>query len=183
MPRVVAGSAGGLYLDVPKKYDIRPTLDRIKGVIFSSLAERIPDTNVLDLYAGTGGLGIEALSRGAASAVFVEENAEATQCIKNNLTKCHLEGGKVYHQSVSRFVNEHISDKYDIIFADPPYDKTNKDTVKVPLLEMVRPMLCAGGIFVLEHYRTKIAPEEVGYEVIRHRNYGETCLTFWKLST
>ncbi len=85
-------SAGGLHLKSPKRHPLRPTQDRIRQVIFSSLAEVIPDARVLDLFAGTGSLGIEALSRGAASATFVEENKEAVQCIRDNLAHCKLQG-------------------------------------------------------------------------------------------
>jgi len=82
--RVIAGSAGGIQLDVPKS-GVRPTMDRVKAAIFSSLGELVPGARVLDLFAGTGALGLEALSRGAASALFVEENAAAISAIERNL--------------------------------------------------------------------------------------------------
>src|SRR5271163_131860 len=91
--RVISGSAGGLHLKSPKRHALRPTQDRIRQVIFSSLAEIVPGARVLDLYAGTGSFGIEALSRGAASATFVEQDREAVQCIRDNLTHFHLQGG------------------------------------------------------------------------------------------
>src|ERR1700679_1405556 len=90
--RVISGIAGGLHLKSPKRHQLRPTQDRIRQVIFSSLADFVPGTRVLDLYAGTGSFGIEALSRGAAAATFVEQDREAVQCIRDNLTHCRLEG-------------------------------------------------------------------------------------------
>ena len=84
--RVIAGSAGGIRLDVPKN-EIRPTMDRVKAAIFSSLGERVIGARVLDLFAGTGALGLEALSRGAASAMFVEENRQAVRAIESNLSE------------------------------------------------------------------------------------------------
>src|SRR5476649_1244256 len=90
--RVISGTAGGLHLKSPKRHALRPTQDRIRQVIFSSLAEVVPGARVLDLYAGTGSFGIEALSRGAASATFVEQDKEAVQCIRDNLVHCRLQG-------------------------------------------------------------------------------------------
>src|SRR5471030_526640 len=90
--RVISGTAGGLHLKSPKRHELRPTQDRIRQVIFSSLAEVVPCARVLDLYAGTGSFGIEALSRGAASATFVEQEAEAVECIRENLLHCRLQG-------------------------------------------------------------------------------------------
>src|SRR6202453_4643826 len=90
--RVISGTAGGLHLKSPKRHALRPTQDRIRQVIFSSLAEVVPGARVLDLYAGTGSFGIEALSRGAAAATFVEQDKEAVQCIRDNLSPRHLQG-------------------------------------------------------------------------------------------
>jgi hypothetical protein len=105
--RVIAGVAGGIQLDVPKT-NVRPTMDRVKAAIFSSLGERIIGARVLDLFAGTGGLGIEALSRGAASALFVEDNAAAIGAIERNLTRTKLQG-QIRRQDVfcfSGFIKE-----------------------------------------------------------------------------
>src|ERR1700722_2499175 len=118
--RVVAGSEGGMHLFTPKT-DIRPTMDRVKAAIFSSLGEKVIGARVLDLFAGTGGLGIEALSRGSASAVFVEKNAQAVEAIKRNFTKTGLQGA-VQQADVFSFLDRLAAPAvYDIIFADPPY--------------------------------------------------------------
>jgi len=178
--RVISGTAGGLHLKSPKRHALRPTQDRIRQVIFSSLAEVVPGARVLDLYAGTGSFGIEALSRGAASATFVEQEKEAVQCIRDNLVHCHLQGD-VRQADVASYLSTPPSEPFDLIFADPPYVKSMGRLDDDPLLTELIPFLAPDGLFVWEHYagqRLEIA----GYwEVMRHRDYGETGLTFLRL--
>src|ERR1700678_854505 len=121
--RVISGTAGGLHLKSPKRHALRPTQDRIRQVIFSSLAEKVPGSRVLDLYAGTGSFGIEALSRGAAAATFVEQEKEAGQCIRDNLAHCHLQGD-VRQGDVLAYLEKPPAQEFDLIFADPPYIKS-----------------------------------------------------------
>src|SRR5215467_6928310 len=121
--RVIAGSAGGVRLAVPKR-GVRPTMDRVKGAIFSSLGDAIVRARVLDLFAGTGALGIEALSRGAAAAVFVEEDRQSAEVLEKNLTKTKLKG-RIRNQDVFDFLRRTLNTgEFQIIFADPPYEKT-----------------------------------------------------------
>src|ERR687887_476879 len=121
--RVIAGSAGGIRLAVPK-HGVRPTMDRVKAAIFSSLGDAVIGARVLDLFAGSGALGIEALSRGASSVVFVEADRESAEIIEGNLAKTNLKG-RVQQQDVFDFLR-HASgaEMFHIIFADPPYEKT-----------------------------------------------------------
>ncbi|PYK75968.1 MAG: 16S rRNA (guanine(966)-N(2))-methyltransferase RsmD, partial [Verrucomicrobia bacterium] len=121
--RVIAGSAGGIRLAVPKR-GVRPTMDRVKAAIFSSLGDAVAGARVLDLFAGSGALGIEALSRGASFAMFVEEDRQSAEIIERNLAKTKLKG-RVRQQDVFDFLR-HISgaETFQIIFADPPYEKT-----------------------------------------------------------
>src|ERR1041384_253924 len=100
--RVIAGSAGGIQLEVPKR-GVRPTMDRVRAAIFSSLGDKVIGAHVLDLFAGSGGLGIEALSRGAASAMFVDHDRQAIDVIEQNLQKTKLQG-KTRQQDVFEFV-------------------------------------------------------------------------------
>ena len=178
--RVISGSAGGLHLKSPKRHQLRPTQDRIRQVIFSSLAELIPGARVLDLYAGTGSFGIEALSRGAASATFVEQDREAVQCIRDNLTHCHLEGD-VRQGDVSTFLATPSALKFDLIFADPPYTKErgllDHDSLLASLLGHISP----AGHFVWEHYAQQRLEDAGDWEVVRQKSYGETGLTFLRL--
>jgi 16S rRNA (guanine966-N2)-methyltransferase len=179
--RVISGTAGGLQLKSPKKHPLRPTQDRIRGAIFSSLAERIPGARVLDLYAGTGSFGIEALSRGAESAVFVEQEPEAAQCIRDNLLHCKLAGGEVRVEDVATFLRTPPQKRFNLIFADPPYEKSRGALDGDPLLELLPDFLATDGLFVWEHYAGRRLENSTRWEVIRHRKYGETGLSFIRL--
>ena len=174
--RVIAGSAGGIRLSVPDT-DVRPTMDRVKAAIFSSLGDRIIDARVLDLFAGTGALGIEALSRGAASAVFVEENRAAVRTIEQNLVRTKLRG-PVRQQEVFAFLEAvRPNERYDIILADPPYEKTkNGGEFTRSLLENGRlhDLLEPGGIFVLEKRPEEKLITPALWQIIRAKKYGAT---------
>ena len=178
--RVIAGSAGGIRLEVPKTA-VRPTMDRVKAAIFSSLGEEIIGARVLDLFAGTGGLGIEALSRGAASVLFVEEEAFAVSAIERNLARAKLEG-RVRKQDVFAFLRTaQVAEPFRVIFADPPYDKTKSGEQFTQLLlgsvELAR-MLEPSGIFVLEKRPEEKMPPAPLWKVSRDRRYGATEVLF-----
>ena len=178
--RVIAGAAGGLRLEAPKT-GVRPTMDRVKAAIFSSLGEEVIGAKVLDLFAGTGALGIEALSRGAASALFVEEDSTAIAAIEQNLARTNL-NGHVRRQDVFAFLRSSQSrEPFRIIFADPPYEKTKsggeftrsllEDT---HLAEMIEP----AGTFVLEKRPAEEMPPTPLWEITRARKYGATEVLF-----
>jgi 16S rRNA (guanine966-N2)-methyltransferase len=177
--RVISGSAGGLLLKSPKRHALRPTQDRIRQVIFSSLAETIPGARVLDLYAGTGSFGIEALSRGAASAVFVEQEPEAVQCIRDNLKHCKLAGAEVRETDVLAYLDR-APEQFDLIFADPPYTKKPGRLDDEPFLDKIAARLAPDGIFVWEHFADQKLHNCEQWLLLRHRVYGETGLTFLK---
>jgi 16S rRNA (guanine966-N2)-methyltransferase len=122
--RIIAGSARGIHLDIPG-HDIRPTTELTRGAIFSALADRIPGARVLDLFAGSGALGLEALSRGAGVVCFVESNARCIRAIQNNLQKTHLTG-EIRKEDVFHFLRRD-QQEWDLIFADPPYAKYTGD--------------------------------------------------------
>ena len=172
--RVIAGSAGGVRLAVPKR-GVRPTMDRVKAAIFSSLGEAIIGARVLDLFAGSGALGIEALSRGAASAIFLEE------AIEKNLAKTKLKG-RVRHQDVFDFLRQRSdAEKFQIVFADPPYEKTDRDeshTEKLLNNESLPQLLEPNGIFVLEKRPTETLPQTEFWRVLRQKTYGATEVLF-----
>ena len=178
--RVISGSAGGLHLKSPKRHALRPTQDRIRQVIFSSLAERIPGARVLDLFAGTGSFGIEALSRGAASATFIEQDAEAVQCIRDNLAHCHLQGD-VRKADAFAFLSQEPAEKFDIIFVDPPYTKSVGTLDNDPLLWKTASLLAPDGLFLWEHYAGQRVDNAGPWEIVRDKSYGETALTFLQL--
>lgn len=178
--RVIAGLAGGIRLDVPKN-DVRPTMDRVKAAIFSSLGEEIIGARVLDLFAGTGALGIEALSRGAASALFVEENSAAIAAIERNLARTKLEG-QIRRQDVFSFLRSAPTrETFRIIFADPPYEKAKSGSEFTSLLlddPRLAEILEPSGIFVLEKRPAEQMPELPLWNVTRARAYGATEVLF-----
>ena len=178
--RVIAGRAGGVRLAVPHR-GVRPTMDRVKAAIFSSLGDAIIGAHVLDLFAGSGALGIEALSRGAGSVLFVEEDRQSIDVIEKNLAKTRIEA-RVRQQSVFDFLR-HPSEieKFDIIFADPPYEKTNSGerfTEKLLTSEELPQLIEPPGIFVLEKHPVEALPETGLWKLIRRKRYGATEVLF-----
>jgi len=177
--RVIAGSAGGVRLAVPKR-GVRPTMDRVKAAIFSSLGEAIIGARVLDLFAGSGALGIETLSRGAASAIFVENDRQSAQAIEKNLAKTKLKG-RVRHQDVFDFLRQRSNaEKFQIVFADPPYEVYGGEshTEKLVNSESLPQFLEPNGIFVLEKRPTDTLPETKVWRVLRQKTYGATEVLF-----
>lgn len=179
--RIIAGEARGLTLSPPPK-DIRPTMDRVRAAIFSSLGDAVPGARVLDLFAGSGAMGIEALSRGAESALFVEANPECVRCIKGNLQRAHLEA-PVQAMDAMKFLELYAAPgSFDLIFADPPYSKAagsrdfSAELVRHPgLAASLRP----GGIFVLERFTAKDEPSSPLLVCHRVRRYGETEVAYF----
>ncbi len=183
--RIIAGRAGGIRLDVPKR-QVRPTMDRVKAAIFSSLGERVIGARVLDLFAGTGALGIEALSRGASSARFVDHDREAVAAIERNLVKSKFDG-RVSKRDVFDFLRRPVSTQnYDIIFADPPYERMRDNRSFSDLLlksEHLIHLTDPVGIFVLEKAPSEKISETELWRVIRAKTYGATEVLFLNRST
>lgn len=125
--RIIAGKAGRVAIKVPPAV-ARPTTDFVRQAIFSMLAAKVEGARVLDLFAGSGAIGLEALSRGAASCVFVDEHRQAAATITGNLAKTRLEGGRVVKADVSSFLKRDNA-TYHLIFADPPYWKQDRKSV------------------------------------------------------
>jgi 16S rRNA (guanine966-N2)-methyltransferase len=178
--RVIAGSAGGIRLAVPKR-GVRPTMDRVKAAIFSSLGDAVIRARVLDLFAGSGALGIEGLSRGAASVVFVERDGQSAEIIKRNLVKTKLKG-RIRQQDVFDFLrNASGAELFDIVFADPPYEKTEEGerfTQKLLANEELPRLMDADGIFVLERRPAEALPQMKQWHLVRQKTYGATEVLF-----
>ncbi|MFZ4682902.1 MAG: RsmD family RNA methyltransferase, partial [Terrimicrobiaceae bacterium] len=168
--RIIAGSAGGLALTRPPD-DVRPTMDRVRAAIFSSLGDAVPGARVLDLFAGSGAMGIEALSRGAASAVFVDANPRSAACVKTNLRRTGLDGS-VQTMDAMKFLELYASEQFDLIFADPPYAKKSDDRdfatelLRLPALATALP---SGGTFVLERLAGAKDPADCVLSLVRAR--------------
>ena len=179
--RVVAGSAGGTKLDVPK-HGVRPTMDRVKAAIFSSLADKVIGEKILDLFAGSGALGIEALSRGASSVLFVDEDRQSIAAIEKNLAKTQL-AGRVRQQDVFSFLKNAAAaaEKFQIVFADPPYDKMKSGesfTEKLLDNKTLPRLLEPHGVFVLEKRPSEELPPTKLWQVSRRKTYGATEVLF-----
>ena len=184
--RVVGGIAGGIPLHVPKT-DLRPTMDVVKNAIFSSLAGFVPDARVLDLFAGTGGLGIEALSRGAASCIFVESDRRACDSIRRNLEKTKLSGGEIICADALRWIARNAQPAaFDLILADPPYARGDgeRDIAKELIaLAEIRGALAADGLFILEHRPGEPLPLGTEWECTRDKRYGATAVAFLRATS
>jgi 16S rRNA (guanine966-N2)-methyltransferase len=172
--RIIAGSAGGRPLKAPPD-GLRPTMDRVRGAVFSSLGDLVPDARVLDLFAGSGGMGIEALSRGANEAVFVDSNERCVRCIRENLRMAQVDA-VVQAMDAFRFIDLYAGDNaFDIVFADPPYAKKPTDTDHATTLassEKLAAALKPGGLFVLEKQRGGPAMPETVFQLVRAKRYG-----------
>ncbi|QSR84888.1 RsmD family RNA methyltransferase [Methylacidimicrobium sp. B4] len=177
--RVISGTAGGLRLDVPRGVEIRPALDRVKGAIFSSLGEWIIGKRVLDLYAGTGSLGIESLSRGASEATFVDLAAACCRAIRNNLAKTGF-SGRVIEVDALRFLSRDPH-RYDLVFASPPYEKREILIDDHPLLSLVAPRLAPHGLFLWEFFRRNRLERPGPWNIRWQRRAGETVVVMMEL--
>jgi 16S rRNA (guanine(966)-N(2))-methyltransferase RsmD len=173
--RVITGSARGRRLKELQGMDTRPTTDKVKEGLFSIIQFDIEGRRVLDLFAGTGQLGIEALSRGAAEAVFVEKRMDAVRLVKENLTLCQLQDQARVHAGDS-LAYLRSGEKFDLIFLDPPYGSNLLDQA----LEMIATFdICrAHGIIVAESAADKVLPALAPpYRLYREYRYGQIKLT------
>ena len=178
--RVIAGRARGIRLAAPGP-GTRPLADRVKQTLFAILEPRLEGARVLDLFAGSGAAGIEALSRGAAAATFVERDAGAVAVIRANLARTRLggPGAVVVRDEALRWLGRTPGpgDGFDIVLADPPYDQPD---LLVAVLEAVGPWLATGARVVAKHFWRDAPPAGVGLLASeRERRFGETALTFY----
>lgn len=177
--RVITGKARGVALKTPDGMLTRPTADRVKEALFSILNFDIPGADVLDLFGGTGQLGIEALSRGARHAVFVDAREDACKLIRENLRRTKLEGeGRVVRSDYLDYLNR-CPDQYNIIFLDPPYGEDFLETALKRITEI--DILQFDGIIVTERPLGKELPMEFdGYTRSRDYKYGKTLLALYR---
>lgn len=171
--RVIAGSAKRTQLKTVEGMDTRPTTDRIKETLFNMLAPSLYDSNFLDLFAGSGGIGIEALSRGAARAVFVEQNKKAMDCVKENLKKTHFEDRSQTMQMdvLSALKRMEGKETFEYIFMDPPYNHEWERLVLEYLADSS--LLTDDGVIIVEASKeTEINYiEDLGFELIKIKDY------------
>ena len=175
--RIIAGDRKGHTIYAPKGRDTRPTSDRVRENVFNIVAPWVEGARVLDLYAGSGAMGLEALSRGAAGVVFVEADRDAVRAIERNLDKLRLTGATVVRtEAMTGLAQEATAGrKYDLVLVDPPYAMTDFDT----LARYLPRVLADNGLAVLESAaRTK--PELAGLAVRTTRKYGSTRVTVFE---
>ena len=181
--RVIAGSAKGIRLRAPGP-GTRPIADRVKQTLFAILEPELPDAHVLDLFAGSGAGGIEALSRGAASAVFVEKDQGAAAVIEANLRATALAGpaATIIRWDVIRWLAEAAgTTPFDLVLVDPPYAETQVLGRVLAILGETDRLLAPEARVVAKHFWRDRPPERVGMLAVeRERRFGETALTFYR---
>ena len=179
--RITGGEFGGRNLKVPKTDAIRPTQDRVREALFSMLQTEVPGCGFLDLFAGSGAVGIEALSRGAKRAAFVEANARHLAALRENLALLGTAAGDVIRADVYRWIATYAGPGFDIGFADPPYALgEEKGYASVLATLAARGVIREGGLFVAEMTAVQKAEETPGWELLRDRTYGKTRLCVWR---
>ena len=177
--RVISGSARGVQLRTPEGLKTRPTADRVKEAMFSIIQFDIPCSKVLDLFGGTGQLGIEALSRGASASYFIDESEQACKLIKENLQKTKLsDKANVIRSDYASFLKS-TREKFDIIFLDPPYAEVFLENSLKMITEI--DILQSGGIIVTERPLGKeLLCEFHGYIRSKDYKYGNTLVTIYR---
>jgi 16S rRNA (guanine966-N2)-methyltransferase len=175
--RIIAGKAGRTAIKVPSEV-ARPTTDFVRQAIFSILGETIFDARVLDLFCGSGALGLEALSRGAASCVFVDEHRRAVSVTEENIKKARLEGGRTVKAEVFAFLKRDTA-TYDLILADPPYWKGYGDTdlvAKLLSMDQLPTRLAEGGHLIAEISSSQPTPSSPNFNLLDRREYGSSAI-------
>ena len=186
MPRVITGKYRGAVLFAPKGDNTRPTTDKVKEALFSMIQMRVPDSNVLDLFSGTGQIGIEAVSRGAESAVMVDKAGSAISIINRNLEKIRAEKDPAFRviKGSAAMALEKLGQegkKFDIIFMDPPYKIAHSAAVEAADLINRYNLLAEGGVFIVEHSSEEpFVTNVINLKFNRSCSYGLTMLTFFE---
>lgn len=181
--RVISGKARGLKLNAPKNDDVRPTTDRVKESLFNIINPYIMDSEILDLFAGTGSLGIECLSRGANKCVFIDNSKESINIVKSNIKKARVENESIVMNLDFKSAIKSLAlknQRFDVIFMDPPY---YKNMFNDALSEIDNNnILKEDGIIIVEHDTKDKFPDDIGrlYKS-REKKYGNTTITFYKM--
>lgn len=183
--KIIAGQAKGLSLLVPKG-EVRPTQDRIREALFNILNPILPGARVLDLFCGTGAVGLEALSRGAARACMVDAARASCNAARENMQRSRLQGGSVVQADCLAFVQRERA-VYDLIFADPPYCKSvgDRDMIAELLTSRTHELLAPGGYFIAEAQvgygvGDSFSREFDGWRIVDERTYGKNTLLFYQ---
>jgi len=180
--RITGGIHGGRQLKVPKTDDIRPTQDRVREALFNILMPELPGAVFLDLFSGSGAVGIEALSRGAAAVTCVERDRRHLAVLRENLAELRITSGiETVGADVYQWLARYAGSGYTIAFADPPYalgEEKGYAQVLATLAE--RGVVRDGGLFIAEMTAVQHAEETPGWDLLRDRTYGKTRICIWR---
>ncbi len=178
--RVISGTARGLKLSSLEGLDTRPTLDRVKEALFSMLTPYIYDANVLDLFAGSGALGVEALSRGSKHVVFVDALSTAMDIVRENATKAAVSDRASFHLKKAVDYLNNCNEKFDIVFLDPPY---NGNFYEECLTKLYQNKLLSDDCVITLEWDSELARPSIPpyYEVLKERRYGRVMITLLSL--
>lgn len=170
--RIIAGTYKGRNLKSPPSMQVRPTSDRLRETLFNIIAPRIEDARFLDLCAGSGAVGIEALSRGARYVTFVDRSRRSCQLIESNVELCRIpeEQYEIYQMTAEDFLRQWKDERWDIVFFDPPYKENYLPTLN----------LLVDGFVIVEHHHKNVLPETIGaLRKIRVVKQGDSSLSFY----
>ena len=176
--RVISGVAKGTKLETLETLDTRPTLDRVKEALFNIIQSKIYNAIVLDLFAGSGALGLEAVSRGANFCDFVDINVDAINIINKNIEKCHVkEVTKVHKSDFNAIIKKFPDDRFDLVFLDPPYGKD----MGILAINKLDRIVKDTGIVILETDYTDDVPDDIGnFTKYDSRKYGRVVISFFR---
>ncbi len=184
--RIIAGTYRSRVIRAPRGFNTRPTSDRLRETLFNVLATRIQGAALLDLYAGSGAVGIEALSRGAGFVTFVERSAPALKVLRGNLAELGIESGfRVHAGSVAAFLRGPDQERYEVLFLDPPYAAAEEYALSLGLFGGdARELLAEGAVVVAEHGRKQALAERYGsLHRTRLLEQGDAALSFYALAS
>ena len=171
--RIISGTYGGRFISAPSGSATHPMGERVRSAMFSSLGDEVCGARVLDVFAGSGAIGLEALSRGAKSVTFVERDRSAIRTLENNIEQLGVqEETIVIKTTVSNWLETASPDEFDIIFADPPYHR-----LQFPTIKRLMGLLKLGGCMILSHPGSSEVPTKTGIVVVDNRSYGTAHLT------
>ncbi|MBN2883770.1 MAG: 16S rRNA (guanine(966)-N(2))-methyltransferase RsmD [Clostridia bacterium] len=182
MPRIIAGTAGGIRIQTLEGRNTRPTTDRAKEALFSMLGDSLSGRVILDLFAGSGSLGLEAVSRGASYVVLVDHNSRCTEVIRKNATMCSFQDkARILRADYAKAVKVLSGEgkKFGGIFLDPPYDK---NLVSASIENIIAgDIIEDDGILIVEHSVTEVPDvEKYGFELLKSRNYGAVNFSLYR---
>ena len=178
--RVITGIARGRKLRTREGTDVRPTTDMVKEAVFSTVQFEIQSANFLDLFAGSGQMGIEALSRGAKLAVFVDQSRQAAEVVRENLKSTGLTGGSRVVMMDCKSYLAGCRDSFDIAFLDPPYGQG----ILQEVLPLLVPHMAPGGVILCEHPKGEELPERVvDFAIRKQYNYGKIAVTAYRAAS